>query len=316
MIRQGVLLGVMSVLAGCGAGYQAIAAGPDASATSSARATARQAPAGFLGAFSSGGDALTWTQALSALARADVAYIGEFHDDPATHEFELATLKALAGAGRPVALSLEMFETDVQQTLDAYLAGSIGEAEFLASARPWPNYKTDYRPLVEYAKAAGIPVVAANVPRRLASLVAKGGLAAMAGQPDSEKRWSHIPESCPADAYWKEFEKVAAHPGMPPGAVWKWYEAQCLKDETMARSIGLALASRKVLHVNGAFHSDRGLGTPARVGKWRPGVSEAIATVRPVASVPPALPPDLAGVADSVIFVKGPAHGGPAPDRI
>jgi uncharacterized iron-regulated protein len=242
-----------------------------------------------------------------------VAYVGEFHDDPATHELELSVLKTLDEAGRPVALSLEMFETDVQQTLDAYLAGNIDESEFLASARPWPNYRTDYRPMVEYAKARGIPVVAANVPRRLASLVAKGGLAALAGQPDSEKKWAHIPESCPADAYWEDFKKVAAHPGMPPGAVWNWYEAQCLKDETMARSIALALSGRKVLHVNGAFHSDKGLGTPARVAKWRPGATEAIATVRPVASVPPALPPDLVGVAHTIIFVKGTSRGRPAP---
>ena len=54
---------------------------------------------------------------------------------------------------RPVALSLEMFERDVQTVLDEYLAGLISERHFLLSSRPWKNYETDYRPLVEYARA-------------------------------------------------------------------------------------------------------------------------------------------------------------------
>jgi hypothetical protein len=59
-----------------------------------------------------------------------VAYLGELHDSAANHELELAVLAQLSSAKRPIALSLEMFETDVQQILDDYLAGRIGESEF------------------------------------------------------------------------------------------------------------------------------------------------------------------------------------------
>ena len=69
-------------------------------------------------------------------------------------------------------LALEMFERDVQDTLDAYLKGEIPEDEFLEQARPWPNYLEDYRPLIEFAKSKGIPVIAANIPRRAAAAVA------------------------------------------------------------------------------------------------------------------------------------------------
>ncbi|UQT38864.1 ChaN family lipoprotein [Acidaminococcus intestini] len=54
-------------------------------------------------------------------------------------------------------LSLEMFEKDVQASLDAYLAGRMTEMEFLKVSRPWPNYERDYRHLVEFAKRRGFP---------------------------------------------------------------------------------------------------------------------------------------------------------------
>jgi uncharacterized iron-regulated protein len=41
----------------------------------------------------------------------------------------------------------------------------------LQDSRPWANYVRDYRPLVEYAKAQGLDVIAANAPRRYVSMV-------------------------------------------------------------------------------------------------------------------------------------------------
>jgi uncharacterized iron-regulated protein len=106
---------------------------------------------------------------LNRLARADILVFGEQHDDPETHRAEYETIASIASLGRPVVLSLEMFERDVQPALNDYLAGRITEPEFLARTRPWPNYATDYRPLVELARANHWPVIAANVPRPLAS---------------------------------------------------------------------------------------------------------------------------------------------------
>lgn len=79
-------------------------------------------------------------------------------------------------------LSLEMFERDVQTVLDEYLRGLIREADMLQDARPWANYDKDYRPMVEFARAHGIPVAAANVPRRYVGAVgrAEGTLASRA----------------------------------------------------------------------------------------------------------------------------------------
>ena len=59
------------------------------------------------------------------VAKADVMFVGEQHDDPNTHRLEAAMLDGLRRRGVPVTLSLEMFERDTQAGLDAYLAGAI-----------------------------------------------------------------------------------------------------------------------------------------------------------------------------------------------
>src|SRR5205823_13287665 len=117
------------------------------------------------------------------------------------------------GRSRPkVVLSLEMFERDVQPVLDDYLAGRIPESEFLARSRPWDRYATDYRALVQLARARGWPVLAANVPRPIASAVSRKGLAALDTLPAASRAWVAREISCPHDAYFDRFaESMKTH---------------------------------------------------------------------------------------------------------
>src|SRR5690606_38634077 len=143
------------------------------------------------------GGTLRWAAMVDSLAGADVVFLGEQHDDSSTHRLELAVLEGLAARGRDVTLALEMFERDVQPLLDSYLAGRASEAELRAGARPWPNYETDYRPLVEFARARRWPVVASNVPRPLASAVGRGGLAVIDTLPAAQRANVAADLSCP-----------------------------------------------------------------------------------------------------------------------
>ncbi len=119
-------------------------------------------------AFDKQGRRVTLREVVEALAAADVLFVGEMHNDPVAHLLQAELLKLAdekysqaEGRGRRgVALSLEMFERDVQIVLDEYLAGLISEKHFLASSRPWSNYQTDYRPMVEYARARKLPETA------------------------------------------------------------------------------------------------------------------------------------------------------------
>jgi uncharacterized iron-regulated protein len=230
------------------------------------------------------------------LARADVVLLGEQHDDANTHRLETAVLEGLARRRVPVTLSLEMFERDVQSSLDTYVAGTSGEDEFLKGARAWPRYATDYRPLVEFAKSQHWPVVAANVPRRIATEVARAGRPAVDSMAAADRPLAAADLQCPHDAYFDRFAKqMGDHPAGAAATesdsrTERYYWAQCVKDETMAESIAAAFAKQEgrpgvIVHVTGAFHSDFGDGTVQRVRRRLNGRRVSIVSIMPVDSL-------------------------------
>jgi uncharacterized iron-regulated protein len=87
----------------------------------------------------------------------------------------------------------------------------------------------------------------------------------------------------------------------------RFYEAQCAKDETMGESIARALETSPgaiVVHFNGAFHSDFGLGTAERAKRRAPGAKTVVVTAVPVQTLTSASPGDHATRAEYVIFTK------------
>jgi len=249
---------------------------------------------------------------LARCSDARVVALGEQHDDPATHVFELAVLQGLQRRRGDVVLSLEMFERDVQSVLDRYLAGEITEDEFLATSRPWGNYPTDYRPMVEFAREHNVPVVAANVPRPLAALVARQGMEST--QFDEEERaWISPIFEAPQDAYWDAFIQTMQMPGMNEMGVNEaslklYYEAQVLKDEAMAYSVSSAaenFPSATVFHVTGAFHIADYLGTYPRIRRELPGADTVSILVLPVDDLLAPIPSD-APKADYIVLVLAP----------
>jgi hypothetical protein len=129
------------------------------------------------------------------------------------------------------------------------------------------------------------PIVAANVPRPIASEVAKGGLDVLAPKTGDDRRLFARDLACPAsDPYFARFvDAMGGHPAGGSGADeaartnQRYFQAQCLKDETMAESIAQALTAAAgtnkamVVHYNGAFHTDYGQGTAERVRRRLPG---------------------------------------------
>jgi uncharacterized iron-regulated protein len=245
---------------------------------------------------------------------ADAIFVGEEHDDPDTHRIELMLLEGLVRRKARVVLALEMFERDVQPALDRYLAGATSEDEdaFLGAARPWPRYASDYRPLVEFARAHHVPVVASNVPRRIASAVAKNGLGALDGLGADRALAAADIQCLQAGAYYDRFvEAMGEHPGSSRSVATEtrnanFYLSQCVKDETMGESVAHALQEHPgatVLHVNGSFHSDYGEGTPASARRRLPAARFAIVTIVPVSNLDAAHPDeDDRARADYLVF--------------
>jgi uncharacterized iron-regulated protein len=230
---------------------------------------------------------------LASAAEADVVFVGEMHDDANTHRLEAAILEGLERREVSPVVSLEMFERDAQPALDAYLAGRMTEAEALQNARPWPRYATDYRPLVEKARAAGWPVIASNVPRAIAQKVARSERQAVEDLSEAERGMIARDLQCPLDAYFDRFvASISNHPGPAQTPEEKqrmaerYYWSQCVKDETMAEAIAGAVERRTtpgpVVHYTGAFHSDFGLGTAERTRRRLPGKRIVIMSMLPV----------------------------------
>jgi uncharacterized iron-regulated protein len=223
------------------------------------------------------------------LATRDVAYFGELHDNVDGHRV-YATLATLLADRRPdFVVSMEMFERDTQGVVNDYLRGRIDEAIFLKHARPWKDYARDYRPLVELARERKRDVIAGNLPRPVAAKVAS---------PDgSQSPFLPRVSTAPNDRYWDLFkETMKGHPNAE-GAVERMYRAQCAKDDAMAESMAEYVNTNPhrrpfVIHCNGNFHSDYGLGTAARFAARIP---LAQASVISMVAVPDVAKADVAG---------------------
>lgn len=219
------------------------------------------------------------------LAEYDVVIFGEFHDSQPIHNAELAVLEGLYQKhGANLVLSMEMFERDVQPVMNDYLAGKITEDEFLAASRPWPQYETAYRPLVEFAKAHHIPVLTGNIPRRMAAAYAKSKTLDSIADKDTQ----YLPKTHRAGsaAYRKKFAAVMQGmntvPGgmkIPPQMVQPMFMAQCLKDDAMAESIAQYRQQRPqavIYHVVGNFHSAGHLGMAEKLAWLQPQTKIAV----------------------------------------
>lgn len=147
----------------------------------------------------------------------DMIFVGEFHNHIAGHAMELELLtnfysNASQQGMNNFAMSLEMFERDVQFLVNGYMASEIPESFFLANSRPWSNYPTDYRPLVQYVKsAAHKQVLASNIPRRFAALVADGNETVLWEMPALEQSYYAPQIYAPHDQYYKIFYNMVGN---------------------------------------------------------------------------------------------------------
>ncbi len=269
-----------------------------------------------------------------AMDDADALLVGETHDDAVGHGVEAEIFMRAAermgvvgegsGRKRPVVLSLEMFERDVQYIVDEYLAGLITEDQFKKSARPWDRYDTDYRPMVEFARAHGVPVIAANAPRRYVNRVSRLGPASLDVLPETARAFlPPLPYPGPSEEYtakWNTLmaemmaqmlaqadsaaaarDSVAAAPSAPPApmpgapqvpprdhGMGNALHAQALWDAAMGHAVTTALEVHRgalVVHYVGSFHVERGTGIPERIGDYRPRTRTLIVFLQPAADI-------------------------------
>lgn len=201
----------------------------------------------------------------------DVLLFGEEHNDSVTHFLEQSALELMyLKFGEDMALSLEMFDRDVQPVMDEYLQGYITERHFKKDARVWSNYR-DYRPMVIYARHHKLDIICANAPARYANIAGRRGQAALETLPESSKdNFAPLPYDTAQGEYLAKLLGMSQMPTTTDTSKSKTshsmgnfdlVSAQSLWDATMAYSITHYMKKnkgKKIMHVNGRFHSDEG----------------------------------------------------------
>lgn len=231
--------------------------------------------------FDAAGQKTDYGQMLRTLGEKDVVFLGEIHNCPIAHWIEYEIVKDLYTLhGAELLIGAEMFERDDQLVLDEYLGGVISAERFDKEAKLWPNYKTDYRPIVEFAKAKGIPFVATNIPRRYANMVSRGGFEVLDGLTDEAKQYiAPLPfDYVPNESVDRYFGAMAM-PGMKAEQAGNLSKAQAVKDATMAWSIAQRIGTRRLVHLNGSFHSTGHAGILTYLDRYHPGLDAATVEV-------------------------------------
>lgn len=229
--------------------------------------------------YSPSGDPVSLTTLTPELQQADVILIGEWHTHAGIHRFQTDMLKQLASGQRLVALSMEQITRDKQNVLDEYLSGQIGEQYFIQQSKAWPNYESDYRPLIEFAKRSEMPVIAANAPKKIVRCIGRQGIDYL-NKLDIKER-SFVAETInTGDSLYKEKFMASMHHGKPEQTE-KQYAAQMTWDETMAESVVNFLEKYQgalVVHVAGKFHTEGGLGTATSILSRNPNLKVVVIT--------------------------------------
>jgi len=214
----------------------------------------------------------------------DVLFFGEEHNDSVTHYLEQKLFEMLFHKfENRIALSMEMFDRDVQTVMDEYLKGDIRERNFKKDARVWSNYR-DYRPMVEFAKANALNLICANAASRYTNLAGRKGMQGLMALPKASRPFfAPLPFDTASGKYYEKLMALSGHsatpdtgakkkPMMPVGG-YNLIMGQSLWDATMAFSIASYLKQNKghkVMQVNGRFHSDEGFAAVTQLKNYSP----------------------------------------------
>ena len=206
--------------------------------------------------FNKEGKEVKYEKMLKQIEDADIVLFGELHDNPIAHWLELELTKDMfESKGNNLVLGAEMFERDNQLMLDEYMSGEITQRNFEEEARLWPYYRTDYKPLVEFAKENHLKFVGTNIPRRYASLVNSKGFEGLEELSDDAKKFLP-PLPVAYDSTLNCYASMLHMEGMGSHVTANFPKAQAIKDATMSYFMLQNWSpGKQLLHCHGAYHS-------------------------------------------------------------
>ncbi|MBE9166084.1 ChaN family lipoprotein [Pleurocapsales cyanobacterium LEGE 06147] len=213
---------------------------------------------------------------LAELAKANVVYLGETHTSVADHQAQLAIITALYQQNPQIAIALEMFQRPFQPVLERYLAGEIDETQLRQQTEYDLRWGFDweyYAPILRFARAHQIPLIAANTPSEITRQVASDGLDSL-----DEDDFRYIPPLTEIETDDPDYRQMLratyehhAHGGHDNSDSFEnFFAAQVLWDETMAEAIAQfyqANPDYQIIVLAGQGHIIYGYGIPNRVAR-------------------------------------------------
>jgi uncharacterized iron-regulated protein len=228
------------------------------------------------------GQLISTPDMLRQLQQADVVYLGETHDRAADHAAQLAIIQTLHDRQPDLAIGLEMFQRPYQKLLDRYVAGELAEADLRDRSEYDQRWGFDwelYAPILRYAKAQKIPLIALNTPQEVTRKVSRQGLASLNW---ADRRF--IPPLSAIQTEPEAYRKMLAniftsmHPAgktTDPTRFDRFFQAQVLWDETMADRIA-QIPNRPIVVLVGQGHLVYRYGIPDRVERRRSGLTQLV----------------------------------------
>lgn len=197
----------------------------------------------------------------------DVIFVGEVHTNAEHHLIQVQILQALLEKVPDLMIGIEFIPRNMQPYLDRYVMEDETEEAFLETVdwkKTWGYPYHLYRPLFLAARREKAPVFALNAPRDIVRKVAREGLASL-----NQQERSMIPAGLDlSDEAHRDYvhEVYHRHDHSTLRNFEYFYQAQVVRDETMAHSIAEAIGNRggKMLVFSGNGHIARKFGIPAR----------------------------------------------------
>lgn len=206
--------------------------------------------------FNKEGEKVSFQTLMAATKGKSHVFFGEFHNNPIAHWLQIKMVKALYAVHEEnLVVGAEMFESDNQLLINEYFSDQIKQNSFEEEVRLWDNYKTDYKPILEFAKDKNVKFIATNIPRRYANSVYYNGLDILQQLPQ-ESRSYIAPLPIQIDTTLSSYKEIQSMANDHKGTF--MMEAQAVKDATMAHFILENTSESSVFfHLNGAYHTNR-----------------------------------------------------------
>lgn len=216
----------------------------------------------------------THAEILKELEKAQIIYLGETHNSLTDHRAQLQIIQALFNKNPKIAIGLEMFQRPFQEVINQYLAGKLTETELIQQTEyekrwgfPWEYYA----PILRFAQAQNLPVVALNVPFEITRKVARQGLESLTL--DEQKLIPPLSEIDLTNGQYRNFlqEIFGQHKSKKVGnsqGFERFFQSQVLWDETMAETVANFVKSHpdyQIVVLAGKGHLLYHYGIPDRV---------------------------------------------------